>query len=128
MTWDSQSPASCWLLELKKPSKPRKRMAPLLILLSVLLSVFVACGGGGDSGGGNGAGHPGTPPGKYTITVNGVVGIDHAQCAGGTDGAVNGKFANYIDAVLRANSNAPRTGSITPGLTAAKGCWERRVV
>jgi hypothetical protein len=59
---------------LKRPHRPRKKIAPLLVLVSVLLSVFVACGGGSDGGSGNGAGHPGTPPGKYTITVNGVVG------------------------------------------------------
>jgi hypothetical protein len=60
---------------LKRSHRPRKKLAPLFVVLSVLLIVFVACGGGGSGGGGgNGAGHPGTPAGNYAITVNGVVG------------------------------------------------------
>ena len=47
---------------------------PLAVSI-VLLSIFVACGGGSSANvGGGGAGHPGTPPGNYTITVNSVVG------------------------------------------------------
>jgi len=61
---------------LKKP-RSRTRLATLFVILIMLTGGFVACGGGGSSGGGNGvggAGHPGTAPGNYTITVNGVVG------------------------------------------------------
>jgi hypothetical protein len=59
----------------KSPSRRRKKLAPLLAVLALLLSLFVACGGNGNGGAaGSSSGHPGTPPGNYTITVNGVVG------------------------------------------------------
>lgn len=41
------------------------------MIVGVLLGLFAACGG---SGGDPDAGHPGTPPGNYTVTVNGTVG------------------------------------------------------
>jgi hypothetical protein len=61
----------------KKPDWGRKKKAALFVILGVLLGLLAACGGGGGSGGGggiSGAGHPGTPPGNYTITISGVSG------------------------------------------------------
>ena len=55
----------------KPPHRRHKHLAPLLV---ILLTVFVACGGSGNGAGSSTSGHPGTPPGNYTITVNGVVG------------------------------------------------------
>jgi hypothetical protein len=62
----------------RKTGRRRKRLSVRLAVLSLLLGILVACGGGssgGAAGGGaSGAGHPGTPTGSYTITVNGAVG------------------------------------------------------
>jgi hypothetical protein len=55
----------------KGPRRRHKNLAPLLV---ILLTVFVACGGNGNGAGSSTTGHPGTPPGNHTITVNGVVG------------------------------------------------------
>lgn len=56
----------------KDPRRRHKNLAPLLV---ILLTVFVTCGEGNDNGAGSSTtGHPGTPPGNYTITVNGLVG------------------------------------------------------
>jgi hypothetical protein len=59
-------------------SRRRLRNASSRIaLLSLMLGLLVACGGGSSDGssgsGGSGATHPGTPPGPYSITVNGTV-------------------------------------------------------
>ena len=61
---------------LKPADRRRKQLAAALMVLILLTGGFVACGGGSSAGAssGVGAGHPGTPPGSYTITINGVVG------------------------------------------------------
>ncbi len=62
---------------LRSPDRQRKKLAKVLAVLIMMTGGFAACGGGGNGGGGNGvggAGHPGTAPGNYTITVNGMVG------------------------------------------------------
>jgi hypothetical protein len=61
----------------RKSRRRRKKVYLRLGILGLLLSLLVACGtgsSGGGGGGGGGAGHPGTPPGNYSITVNGAVG------------------------------------------------------
>ena len=61
---------------LKPGDRRRKQLAAALMTLTLLSGGFAACGGGASAGAssGSGAGHPGTPPGSYTITVNAVVG------------------------------------------------------
>ena len=59
---------------LKKTEWRRRKMALPLAVSIVLISILVACGGGSSANVAGGAGHPGTPPGNYTITVNGIVG------------------------------------------------------
>jgi hypothetical protein len=62
---------------LRKSRARRKKVYLRLGILSLMLSLMVACGtgsSGGSGAGGVGAGHPGTPPGNYSITVNGAVG------------------------------------------------------
>jgi hypothetical protein len=57
-------------------SKSRRRAKNIYVglgLLPLLLGLLVGCGNGSSSTGG-GAGHPGTPSGNYTVTVNGTVG------------------------------------------------------
>jgi hypothetical protein len=61
-------------------NKPRHRRATMYLrlgLLGLFLCLFAGCGNGssgGSSSSGGGAGHPGTPSGNYSITVNGTVG------------------------------------------------------
>jgi large repetitive protein len=57
----------------RKLNQRKKKTALLLAIMSVLLGTF-ACGGGSGGSNASGAGHPGTPPGNYTITVNATVG------------------------------------------------------
>ena len=58
----------------KKVNWRKKKTALPLAIVFVLLGMFAACGGGSSGGNDSGAGHPGTPPGNYTITVNAAVG------------------------------------------------------
>jgi len=58
----------------KKVDWRKKKTALPLAIVLILLGMFAACGGGSSGGNGTGAGHPGTPPGNYTITVNAAVG------------------------------------------------------
>ena len=58
----------------KNLNRRKKKTALPLAIIFLLLGMFAACGGGSSGGDGTGAGHPGTPPGNYTITVNAVVG------------------------------------------------------
>jgi hypothetical protein len=62
-------------------SRRKKVLGLLLIFLVISGLVFLgACGGGSSSsGGGGGGGKPGTPSGKYTVTVTGTSGTLTAQ-------------------------------------------------
>ena len=57
------------------PSRRRRWMAMLGLLLCVFLAVGVGCGGGSTSGGGSTVTDPGTAIGNYTVVVTGTGGI-----------------------------------------------------
>ena len=61
---------------LKKSRRRQNKVCLRLAMVNILLALLVACGGGSSGGkvSGGGAGHPGTPPGPYTITVKAAVG------------------------------------------------------
>ena len=61
---------------LKKSRRRQNKVCLRLVMVNILLGLLVACGGGSSGGkvSGGGAGHPGTPPGPYTITVKAAVG------------------------------------------------------